>query len=139
MTTELCVGVIEGDHGNLTTHELAEILESKYALFSQFVDIRFDQIEDALVLDFQNQLHAMINGLPVNAPFAEAGSKLSEAFRQFLDAEEIVKSGVPGVPTEAALTGKNSRLKSRRGVRRPSFEDTLLLRRSLAVWVETDR
>lgn len=139
MSTILHVGVIDGPHGkDLTTGDLAEILEGKYALFSQFVDLEFDNVDAALAEDYENQLYAMINGLPVGAPFAEAGSKLTAAFKRYLDTEEIVKSGVPGVPTAAALAGKNSRLKMRRGPRRPSFIDTSVLRTSLIVWVESD-
>ncbi len=134
----LHVGVLDTPHGKITTAELAEILERKYALFSQFVDLEFDAIEQVLLEDYEAQLHATLNSLPVVAPFAEAGSKITALFVKFLDTEEIVKSGVPGVPTQAALNGRNSRLKNRKGARRTSFIDTSVLRASLLAWVETD-
>jgi len=44
--------------------------------------------------------------------------------------------GYPGVPTRAALMGVNSRLKKRRGKRRPSFRDTGLYQASFMAWVD---
>lgn len=134
----LHVGVLETFHGKIMTSDLADILENKYALFSQFVDLEFDAIEEALLGDFEAQLHAAMNGLPVVAPFQESASKITAMFVRFLDTEEIVKSGVPGVPTAAAVSGKNSRLKTKKGARRPSFIDTGVLRASLLAWVEAD-
>ena len=136
MSLRLCFGVIDGDHGNVTTFQLAEILEGKYALFSQFVELNFDLIQDALAEDVQNQIHALMNGQAKQTPYMQASQKVETAFRAWLDAEGIVQSGVPGVPTQAALDGRNSRLKGRKGPRRPSFEDTKILRRSLRVWID---
>lgn len=136
--TTLHVGVLETFHGKITTADLADILEKKYALFSQFVDLEFDAIEEAITNEVEAKIHALINGLPVPDEFREAGSVITKLFMRYLDTEEIVKSGVPGVPTQAALDGRNSRLKNRKGARRPSFIDTSVLRASLVAWVETD-
>ena len=143
MSLTLAVGVLDGVHGEgkdaITIFELAEILEAKYALFSQFVDLEFDYIEDVLTTATENQIHALMNGLPVPGdPWAEVGSLLTKRFKLYLETEEIVKSGVPGVPTAAALAGKNSRLKARKGTRRPSFIDTSVLYANLKVWMEAN-
>ncbi len=142
--TTLEVGVIDGPHGvgkeAITVHELAEILEAKYALFSQFVELEFDAIDQALGDSLEKQIHAMMVGQPLpDNPFADVGDKLTADFVRFIETEGIVKSGVPGVPTEAALEGRNSRLKGRKGPRRTSFIDTSVLVRSLRVWVESNR
>lgn len=139
VSTTLCVGVMDGDHGKLTIGELADLLEGKYALFSQFVDLEFDYIEDVLAEGMENQIHAVMNELPVpDDPWAGIGSKLTKRFKEYLETEEIVKSGVPGVPTAAALAGRNSRLKGRKGARRPSFIDTSVLYSNLKVWMESN-
>lgn len=140
VTTELNIGVLETFHGKIMTAELADILEAKYALFSQFVDLEFDFIEEALLEDYEGQLNAILNGHPVaGQPYQQASGKIAARFRRFLDTEEIAQSGVPGVPTEAALLGKSSRLKSKKGARRPSFIDTSVLYASLIAWVETNQ
>lgn len=150
MSLVLAVGVLDGPHASgeaapdgskapITIFELAEILEAKYALFSQFVDLEFDYIEDVLETAMNNQIDALMNSHPVpDDPWAEVGSALTKRFKLYLETEEIVKSGVPGVPTAAALAGKNSRLKTRKGMRRPSFIDTSVLYASLKVWMEAN-
>ena len=45
---------------------------------------------------------------------------------------------VDGVPTQAALEGKNSRLKVERGERRPSFIDGGLFKSSFVAWIGND-
>lgn len=142
--TTLQVGVLDGPHGKgkyaTTVGELAEILEAKYALFSQFVDLEFDAIDAALAESLDKQIHAMMVGQPVPAnPFHDVEAKLTAAFVRYIETEEIVKSGVPGIPTKAALEGRNSRLKGRKGPRRTSFIDTSVLVKSLRVWVEADQ
>ena len=61
-----------------------------------------------------------------------------KAFNVFLEGEEMAGLSVDGVPTLAALEGKNSRLKIERGERRPSFIDGGLFKSSFVAWIGND-
>jgi len=142
MSLTLNVGVFDiphvgGEKTGLTTGDLAEILESKYGLYSGFVELHGQEIADVLADGVQDALDAII-GAGVNAvdPLGAAELPLTAMLIRYFDNEEIAKLGVPGVPTGAALKGINRRKASGKGVRRTSFIDTSELRNSSSVWVE---
>jgi len=120
----------------VTTGQVAQWLENRYHVMEVFYE------EDGGVLDLLNEsLHdAMENvlmGAPVGAnPFLEATSEIQKRFKKFISSRAMESLGYPGVPTKAALMGVNSRLKRRRGPRRPSFRDTGLYQASFMAWVE---
>ncbi len=61
-----------------------------------------------------------------------------QQFNIFLEREEMAGLAVDGVPTQAALEGKNSRLKQEKGPRRPSFIDGGLFKSSFVAWIGDD-
>ena len=138
----LHIGVLDlphpgGGKAELTTGGLAEILESKYGVYSVFLDANLEKIADQLADSLGDAIDNVLAGAPVpENPFASAEQDVAADFVTFLDTSEIEKIGVRGTPTEAALRGVNHRLKINKGGRRPSFIDTGTLRASTAVWVE---
>lgn len=138
----LHIGVLDlphpgGGKAELTTGGLAEILESKYGLYSVFLDANLEKIADQLADSLGDSIDNVLAGAPVpENPFAAAEQDVAADFVTFLDTSEIEKIGVRGTPTEAALKGVNHRLKINKGARRPSFIDTGTLRAATAVWVE---
>lgn len=126
-----------GEKSGLTTGDLAEILESKYGLYSNFLEANEEQIADACAESVGDAIDNMLAGLtPAENPLAAAEQEIVGGFITYLDTEEIARLGVNGVPTQAALKGVNHRLKIKRGARRNSFIDTGALRISTATWVD---
>ncbi|MFW0766696.1 hypothetical protein ACN0IV_12735 [Trabulsiella odontotermitis] len=135
------LGVIDlpYDYGDTsaTTYEVAEDLQDRYQIFTHFwekhsKDIRYE-VGEMLA-------YALINHIQYGAPMP-GGDLLGEtmkAFNIFLEGEEMSGLSVDGVPTLAALEGKNSRLKIERGERRPSFIDGGLFKSSFVAWISTD-
>ena len=142
MSVTLHLGVLDiphpgGGKSQLTTGDLADILESKYGLYSNFVEANAEQIADAISDSLSDAIDNMLSGAPVpENPFLDAEQEIAAGFVTYLDTEEIAKLGVPGTPTEAALKGVNHRLKINRGPRRPSFINTGVLRDATTAWTE---
>jgi len=137
----LNVGVVDLPHGDddLTTGDLAEILEAKYDLFRGFVEDNLDKIADQMADALDGALNNMLNGAAVpENPYAEAMEWVGARFREFINSGEVERLGLIGVPTEAALKGVNHRLKIKRGGRRQSFVDTGLLVASFIAWMDFD-
>lgn len=138
----LHLGVIDlphpgGGKAELSTGDLADILESKYGLYSVFIDANMEKIEDHIADSLQDSIDNMLAGAPApENPFAAAQQEVVADFVTFLDTSEMEKIGVRGTPTEAALKGVNHRLKLKKGARRPSFIDTGALRAATAAWVD---
>lgn len=133
----LHIGVIDVPEFNdkSTTGTVADVLETKYGLFSNFADSNLGFIADELANGMADAIDALMNGQHIN-PYAGACSAIDQKFKEFLDTEEMAKIGVAGVPTKAAVMGVNSRLKAKRGPRRPSFIDSGTLRTNLISWIE---
>lgn len=136
------LGVVEMpyDYGDTskTTFEVAEALEDQYQLFSHFWELHKDTIIREVGEDVA---YALINHIQHGAPLAQGVTLLSDTmrdFNSFLESQEMEGLGVDGVPTEAALDGKNSRLKEKYGPRRPSFIDGGLFKSSFVAWIDTD-
>lgn len=127
------------DYGNTsaTTHEVAEALEESYKLFSRFWELHQKQIASEVgeILAW-----AIINHIQHGAPMSggELLGETMQTFNIFLEQEEMSGLSIDGVPTQAALDGKNSRLKLERGDRRPSFIDGGLFKSSFVAWVGND-
>ena len=126
-----------GGKAELTTGGLADILESKYGLYSVFLDANLEDIAEQMAESLGDAIDNVLAGAPVpENPFAAAEQQVAADFIDFLDTSEIEKIGVRGTPTEAALKGVNHRLKINKGARRPSFIDTGTLRAATTAWVE---
>lgn len=141
MSATLNVGVIDVPHldDQITTGDLAEILEAKYQLFGGFVEDNLERIADEMAASLGRAVDDILGGAPVQEnPYAESMEWINAAFRHFLDSGEAEKIGMIGVPTGAALAGVNRRLKLRKGPRRESFIDSGLLRASFIAWMEFD-
>lgn len=137
----LHLGVLDlphpGGKGELTTGDLAEILESKYGLYSVFLDANLEKIAEQIADSLGDAIDNVLAGGPVpENPFAAAEQDVAADFVTFLDTDEMAKIGVRGVPTGAALRGVNHRLKIKKGSPRVSFVDTGTLRASTTAWVE---
>lgn len=138
----LHLGVLDLPHPGggkqaLTTGGLAEILESKYGLYSVFLDANLEKITEDLADSIQDSIDNILAGAPApENPYAAAEQQVAADFVAFLDTSEMEKIGVRGTPTAAALAGVNHRLKISKGARRPSFIDTGALRAATAAWVD---
>ena len=128
------------DTPNVTTGDVAEILEEKYHVMRIFFELHAKEITKTLESGLSASLEALLSGAPPpkNA-FQGAEEKIGEQFRQFLSSKEMEKIGYPGVPTKAALAGVNHRLKhpyAKTNKPRPSFIDTGLYQKSFRAWVD---
>lgn len=138
---KVCLGVIDlpYDYGDnpATTYEVAEELQERYKLFSHFWDLHQNQIVPEVG---EALAYALINHIQYGAPMpgGELLGETMKAFNVFLEGEEMAGLSVDGVPTLAALEGKNSRLKIDRGERRPSFIDGGLFKSSFVAWIGND-
>lgn len=137
---KICLGVIDQpyDYGDrsATTHEVAEALEDEYGLFTHFWEVHADDICAEVG---EAVAYALVKHIQHGAPMV-SGELLGETMQQFsifLEGEEMAGLSVD-VPTQAALEGKNSRLKQEYGPRRPSFIDGGLLKSSFVAWVGDD-
>jgi hypothetical protein len=128
------------DYGDTsaTTYDVAEDLQERYQLFTHFWDLHKDVITHEVG---ETVAYALINHIQHGAPLAQGVTLLGEtmeSFNHFLELQEMEGLGVDGVPTHAALEGKNSRLKQERGERRPSFIDGGLFKSSFVAWIDND-
>lgn len=138
---KVCLGVVDMpyDYGDTsaTTYEVAEDLQAQYQLFTHF----FETHKKEICAEVGEALAwSLINHIQHGAPLTQ-GELLGETMQQFnifLEQEEMAGLSVDGVPTLAALEGKNSRLKIERGERRPSFIDGGLFKSSFVAWIGND-
>jgi hypothetical protein len=138
-----------------STYDVAQQLEKKYELFSQFAASHLDDIAKHLEESMAGALETTLMRQKVRDPFLAGTEQIDQDFRKFLDEEQMAKLGIPGVPTKAALEGKSIRFKKRvtpqrwvkgqgkgvgffvqYGPRRPSFIDSGVLQASFKSWVE---
>lgn len=145
---QIYLGVIDfpySDHGGQTTGSVANILEEKYAILTNFANRYEGEIAQILTEAMSNVVKDQIKTGKVNkAPFKKAFSKISSDMKQFLSLQEVEKLGISGIPTKAALNGVSHRFKRKRkgvvrsnrvlGARRPSFIDTGLMESAYIVW-----
>jgi hypothetical protein len=134
---KLHLGVIDQKYnlGGESTGDVAQYLEEKYHVMEVFAGSHIDQIAEDMADNVAGVLENIMAGGPVRlAPFDEAMGKTEARFHDFLTHEEM--AGWPGVPTQAALDGRTSRRKNKRGPRRPSFIDTGLYFASFKSWID---
>jgi hypothetical protein len=125
--------------GAVTTGDVAEILEAKYAVMDTFVLLHEQEIADQFAEAISGALENLVVGAPpANNPFGPAEGWTEARFKRFLELQEM-NGLVQGVPTRAALEGVRHRFKSKKNPAgpRPSFIDTGLYESSFKAWVET--
>src|ERR1700688_4513445 len=103
----------EGKYLNVTTGDVAEILEAKYGVMQAY----FDHHENDIAKSVENSLLGAVESLVMGAPpqmdpWGSATSAIEDGFKQFLSTKEIETLGIPGVPTMAAQMGISHRLKN---------------------------
>lgn len=133
----LTLGVLDIPYktGGVSTGDVAEILESKYHVMEVFAGTHIDDIANDLADSVAGALETLMAGGPVQAdPTIAAMGTIEKRFQDFLTHEEM--AGWPGVPTQAALEGRSSRFKGKRGPRRPSLIDTGTYLASFKAWVK---
>lgn len=134
-------GLKRPEHANeLTTGDVAEILEDQYHVKEIFYELHKEDIAKDLANSVAGALETIMMGGPQDVdPFGGATSKIDERFSDFLTNREMEQIGYKGVPTLAAIEGVNHRLKhpySRKNPRRPSFIDTGLYQASSKSWID---
>ena len=123
--------------GGQTTGDVAEILESKYHVMELFWEVLYqEEIMRVVENDVSGKIEALIMGTPHNPSYSTAEGEIEALFKNAISNQEFDALGIPGVPTQAALDGVNSRLKAKRGEPRPSFRDTGLYQTSFKVQIE---
>lgn len=130
--------------GSKSTGDIAEILEDKYHIMEIFFETNRDFVLKSMDDIFVGHLTNMLAG--VGAPkdatsgdlFRPAMEKIGTAFRDFITQKKLDGVGVPGVPTQASLTGVSHSFARpyQKRAPRPSFVDTGLYRRSFEAWVD---
>lgn len=130
----------------VSTGDVAEFLENKYHLMEVFFEENKDKIARALEDAMAGALENLLAGAPVvSNPMASAEQDIKAMFDDFLSLREVERTGIPGVPTKAALEGVSHRFKGKKnkgkgggnpGERRSSFVDTGLYVASFRVWLE---
>ena len=132
---------VKGEPEHPTTGQVAEQLEDEYGVMQVFFDQNQGQIADHLANAVAGAIEtAMMGGSVDLMDSLSAGlGNIERDFRNYIDLEEISKSGVPGVPTKAALLGINHRMKKpTTHVRRPSFRDTGQYQASFKAWIDNN-
>ena len=120
-----------------TTGEVAKILEDKYQVMEHYVQDAMPFIQNEMIKALEASIVNLNPGLPVQStPFNDSNDAIAQNFREFLDNSVIEHMGVPGVPTQAAKDGVQSRYKLFKGPRRPSFVDSGTYQAYMKVWVE---
>lgn len=130
----------EGKYGNITTGDVALILESRYHVMELFWELHGDEIGEDMVNSVSGALETFLMGGPADVDVAgTATSSIEHRFRQMLSLRELDSVGYPGIPTAAAEAGVSHRHKSgftKNRTPRPSFLDTGLYSASFRAWVE---
>lgn len=127
-------------YGNITTGDVATILEDRYGVMQAFYNAHQKDVVSAIENSLQGSIESLLMGGPPRLDAFGAGmSKIEDLFKQFISQGEIERMGIAGVPTAAALRGVSHRFKQAYKLRapRPSFEDTGLYEASFKSWVTT--
>lgn len=124
---------------NLTTGDVAEILEDKYHVIEHFYENNEEKIAERLENSLAGALESILMGAPLSiSAFGMATSAIEDRFKDFLSLKELDALGYPGIPTLASLEGVSHRFKNPYAKRppRPSFIDTGLYQASFKSWVD---
>jgi hypothetical protein len=123
--------------GTQTTGDVAGWLETRYHIMEHFFQSHQADIAKSLETSVAGAIQSLVMGAPSSIDaFGSATSEIEHQFKDFLSTGEIERLGYPGIPTQAAFKGINRRMKSKKGVRRPSFVDTGLFQSSFKSWVD---
>lgn len=130
----------------ITTGDVAEILEAKYHVMEVYANEQGGAVATALENSVTGAIeNLMLGAPPSNNPFGEGTEAIQTAFQKFIESKAMDALGVPGVPTKASLMGVSHRFKNKRnkgkggktsGTARPSFDDTGLYVNSMRAWVD---
>ncbi len=124
---------------NVTTGDVAEILEARYHIFEHFWENHQGEIIADLEKSLEGTIESLLMGAPTTIdPYGEATSKIEDLFKQMLATKELETLGYPGIPTAAALRGVSHRF-ARAYLRRPprpSFIDTGMFQASMKAWLD---
>jgi len=134
-----------GSPSNMTTGQVANILEAKYHIMEIYAHLHeafiTDEISTSLVGHLENMLKYQLLGDQFSGdPYMRAMSEIQADFKKFLSLREMDGLGYRGIPTKASLMGVSHRFKdamnrhSGRGSR-PSFIDTGQYQASFNAWV----
>jgi hypothetical protein len=135
-------GVVDSpysDKSEVTTSDVARILEDEYGVMAVFADAHLGDIAQALESSIGAAIENIMAGAPEsNDVFGDATNEIEEIFKfKFLQNEEMAELGVQGVPTQASIDRKSSRFKGKKAKQsRPSFIDTGLYQTSFKAWVD---
>ena len=123
---------------NITTGDVAQILEDEYHIMQTFFDKHQADIASDLESSVAGALESVLMGAPLELnAFGEAESAIQDRFQRFIDNKEM--DGQPGVPTKASLLGVSKRFKNKKGSPgRPSFVDTGLYLSNFRSWISID-
>lgn len=126
-------------YGNITTGDVAEILEARYHVMELFWELHKNEVAEDLEGSIAGALETFLMGGPIDIdPVGSASSKIEDRFKQMLATKELDSLGYPGIPTMAAQRGVSHRFKRPyvRRAARPSFIDTGLYQSSMKAWVD---
>jgi hypothetical protein len=123
---------------NITTGDVAEILEAKYAVMQTFYTAHETDVANAIENSLEGAVESLLMGGPPNlSAFGSATSQIEDLFKKFLSNQEMDALGIPGVPTMAAQRGVSHRFKNpyARRAPRPSLIDTGAYQASFTAWI----
>ena len=124
---------------NVSTGDVAEILENRYHVFENFFHLHEQDFADDIEKSLIGSVESLLMGGPPHLnPLGAATSSIENRFKQFLSNREMDAIGYPGVPTAAAERGVSHRFKHpyKKRPPRPSFVDTGLFQATSTAWVD---
>lgn len=131
------------DNPNITTGDVAEILEANYGIMGHFFDLHEAEIVDSVAGVFAGLMDDHMAGIAPKVEVLGNLGRLKPIFQNMIIDQEL--DGVAdGVPTKASL-GRSVNHRKKKGVNtdskgdgvaRPSFYDTHLYADSFQAWIE---
>jgi hypothetical protein len=123
---------------SLTTGDVAQFIEDKYALLATFYRIH----QRDIAKDLENSLAGAMESLLMHRavdPWGAATQSIQQRMKDFVLSSEAERVGIPGTPTMAALMGHSQRYKHpyAKHPRRPSFRDSGLMVGSYRSWISS--
>ena len=140
MHIEIGVHQKKEPYSKLYTTDLANILESKYGLFSNFSTMYRGDIAEALADSLAQATENVFTlkslfSKKQSDPYAQGLKTIENLFKEYID-NEWLAGMTSGVPTFDALHGFSRASNRYSYVRRPSFKDTSTLRNNIKVTLE---
>jgi hypothetical protein len=135
---KLHIGVIDVPEldSDVTTYQVATMLEKEYGLFSAYYDMNSQNIANYIADGVAGAFETYeLTGTFANMPLQDAGDQIAADFQDYIDQHRF-DHVLQGVPTKAAQIGIRRRFKDRLDPGRPSFQDTGTMEASLKAWFE---